>query len=298
MTVTAEADATLPAELVATSAKRTATTRRRLPLSAKIAAVVIALIALAAIFAPLLTSYSPTQGVLTDRLLAIGSPGHLLGTDEQGRDIFTRLLYGARPSLLTGLIPVAVSGTIGTTLGLIAGMGSKAVRATIMRTLDVFYAFPAVLLAIAIAAALGSGISNSIIALAVILIPPVARVAETETSRVRPADFVEAARASGASRAAIAIRQVLPNIAPAVVVYCTALIGLSIVYAAGLSYLGLGISPPAPEWGLMISDLQQDIFTNPQLLLVPAIAVLVASVAFNVLGDGLRSYLNVRSDLM
>jgi peptide/nickel transport system permease protein len=297
MTVTADADAKLPAELGATSAKRTATTRR-LPLSAKIAAVVIALIALAAIFAPLLTSYSPTQGVLTDRLLAIGAPGHLLGTDDQGRDIFTRLLYGARPSLLTGLIPVAVSGTVGTALGLIAGMGSKAIRATIMRTLDVFYAFPAVLLAIAIAAALGSGISNSIIALAVILIPPVARVAETETSRVRPADFVEAARASGASRTAIAIRQVLPNIAPAVVVYCTALIGLSIVYAAGLSYLGLGISPPAPEWGLMISDLQQDIFTNPQLLLVPAIAVLVASVAFNVLGDGLRSYLNVRSDLM
>jgi peptide/nickel transport system permease protein len=297
MSVTADADAKLPVELGATSTKRTATTRR-LPLSAKIAAVVIALIALAAIFAPLLTSYSPTQGVLTDRLLAIGARGHLLGTDDQGRDIFTRLLYGARPSLLTGLIPVAVSGTIGTALGLIAGMGSKTVRATIMRTLDVFYAFPAVLLAIAIAAALGSGISNSIIALAVILIPPVARVAETETSRVRPADFVEAARTSGSSRTAIAIRQVLPNIAPAVVVYSTALIGLSIVYAAGLSYLGLGISPPAPEWGLMISDLQQYIFTNPQLLLVPAIAVLVASVAFNVLGDGLRSYLNVRSDLM
>lgn len=295
MTVTAGTERT--ARLGATSAERTAT-RRRLPLSAMIAAVVIAVIVVTAIFAPLLTSYSPTRGVLSDRLLGIGTPAHLLGTDDQGRDMLTRLLYGARESLLTGLVPVAVSGTIGTSLGLIAGMGNKAVRATIMRTLDVFYAFPAVLLAIAIAAALGSGISNSIIALAVILIPPVARIAETETSRIRPADFVEAARASGSSRTAIAVRQVLPNIAPAVVVYCTALIGLSIVYAAGLSYLGLGISPPAPEWGLMISDLQQYIFTSPELLLVPAIAVLVASVAFNVLGDGLRNYLNVRSDLM
>lgn len=293
MTATAQ----LPAGLDAVPAERTAT-RRRLPPSALIAGVVIALIAVGAIFAPLLTSYSPTQGVLSDRLLGIGAPGHLLGTDDEGRDMLTRLLYGARASLLTGLIPVAVSGSLGTALGLIAGMGSRTVRAAIMRTLDVFYAFPAVLLAIAIAAALGSGISNSIIALAVILVPPVARVAETETSRIRPADFVEAARASGSSRTSIAVRQVLPNIAPAVVVYCTALIGLSIVYAAGLSYLGLGISPPAPEWGLMISDLQQYIFTSPELLLVPAIAVLIASVAFNVLGDGLRGYLNVRSDLL
>jgi peptide/nickel transport system permease protein len=270
--------------------------QRRLPLSAKIAAAIIGLIVLAAIFAPLLSSSKPTVGSLSDRLRPIGTSGHLLGTDGQGRDILARLLYGARPSLMTGLIPVAVSGSIGTALGLIAGMGSRFTRGAVMRTLDVFYAFPAVLLAIAIAAALGSGVSNSIIALAVILIPPVARVAESETGRLRSADFIEAAQASGARKRAIAFRQVLPNIAPAVVVYCTALIGLSIVYAAGLSFLGLGISPPAPEWGLMISDLQQYIFSQPQLLLVPAIAILVASVAFNVLGDGLRSFLNVRSD--
>jgi peptide/nickel transport system permease protein len=279
----------------APSATKT-TSRRRLPLSAKVAAVIILLIVLAAIFAPFLTTYSPTRGALTDRLKPIGSPDHFLGTDGQGRDILTRVLYGARPSLMTGLIPVAISGTIGTALGVIAGMGSKLTRAAIMRTLDVFYAFPAVLLAIAIAAALGSGISNSIIALSVILIPPVARVAESETERLRSADFIEAARASGARKSSISIRQVLPNIAPSVVVYCTALIGLSIVYAAGLSFLGLGISPPAAEWGLMISDLQQFIFNQPTLLLVPAMAILVASVAFNVLGDGLRDYLNVRSD--
>jgi peptide/nickel transport system permease protein len=299
MTISAEvALAPAPAAVSGTTEVRSTATKRRLPLSAKIAGVVIAIIVLAAIFAPLITSYSPTKGLLTNRLKPIGSSGHLLGTDGQGRDILTRLVYGARPSLLTGLIPVAVSATIGTTLGLIAGMGRKITRGIIMRTLDVFYAFPAVLLAIAIAAALGSGISNSIIALAVILIPPVARVAEAEVGRLRSADFIEAAHASGAGKTSIALRQVLPNIAPAVVVYCTALIGLSIVYAAGLSFLGLGISPPAPEWGLMISDLQQYIFTNPQLLLVPAIAILIASVAFNVLGDGLRSYLNVRTEIV
>jgi peptide/nickel transport system permease protein len=271
-------------------------TTRRLPLSAKVSASVILLIVLAAAFASLLTSQSPIKGVLSDRLLSIGSAGHPLGTDGQGRDILARVLYGARPSLLTGLIPVAIAGTLGTVLGLVAGLGRKMVQSTVMRTLDVFYAFPAVLLAIAIAAALGAGISNSIIALSVILVPPIARVAESETSRLRGADFMESARASGARWTSIALRQVLPNIAPAVVVYCTALIGLSIVYSAGLSFLGLGISPPNPEWGLMISDLQQYMFSQPSLLLVPATAILVASVAFNVLGDGLRNYLNVRSE--
>jgi peptide/nickel transport system permease protein len=257
---------------------------------------VILLIVLAAIFAPLLTSAEPTKGLLTDRLQSIGSVGHPLGTDGQGRDILARLLYGARPSLMAGLIPVAVAGSLGTLLGLVAGLGTKLARGAVMRTLDVFYAFPAVLLAIAIAAALGSGISNSIIALSVILIPPIARVAESEVSRLRSADFMEVAQASGARRSSIALRQVLPNIAPAVVVYCTALIGLSIVYSAGLSFLGLGIAPPAAEWGLMTSDLQQYIFTQPALLLVPAVTILVTSVAFNVLGDGLRQFLNVRSE--
>jgi peptide/nickel transport system permease protein len=276
---------------------RTSGTRRRLPLPSKIAAAVIALLLLAAVFAPLLTSQSPTVGVLGDRLLAPGSSGHLLGTDGQGRDIFTRLVYGARPSLLTGMIPVAVAGLIGTAFGLIAGLGKPLLHSTVMRFLDVFYAFPAVLLAIAIAAALGSGSSNAIIALSVILIPPIARVAEAETGRLRNADFMEAARASGSSWSALAFRQVLPNIAPAVVVYCTALIGLSIVYSAGLSYLGLGIAPPTAEWGLMISDLQQYMFTTPSLLIAPALAIVVASVAFNVLGDGLGNYLNVRSEI-
>jgi peptide/nickel transport system permease protein len=270
--------------------------RRRLPVPARIAGAVVLVITVVALAAPLLGLADPLQGNLSSRLLPVGTPGHLLGTDGQGRDILSRLVFGARPSLMAGMIPVAVAGVIGSALGLVAGLAPGWLHAVVMRTLDVLYAFPAVLLAIAVAAALGSGISNSIIALAVILIPPIARVTESETLRIRSADFMEAARSSGARWTSIAVRQVVPNIAPAVVVYANALIGLSIVYAAGLSYLGLGVAPPMAEWGLMISDLQQYLFTAPALLLVPAVAILVASVAFNMLGDGLRDYFNVRTD--
>ncbi len=267
---------------------------RRLPRTAWAALVVIAVIVLCAVLAPVLAPADPVAGDLTRRLMPIGTPGNLLGTDGQGRDMLSRLIYGARPSLLAGLVPVVIAGIIGTFLGLFAGLSGARVHGTVMRTLDVLYAFPAVLLAIAIAAALGSGISNSIIALAVILIPPIARVTEAETVRIRSADFMDAARTSGAGWSAIAFRQVLPNVAPVVVVYATALIGLSIVYSAGLSYLGLGVSPPLAEWGIMVSDLQAFLFTAPQLVMVPAVAILVASVAFNVLGDGLRDWFNVR----
>jgi peptide/nickel transport system permease protein len=261
-----------------------------------IAMVVGGLIVGAAIFAPIVAPFAPNTGNVADRLSGFGVHGHLLGTDGEGRDVLSRLIYGARLSLLTGFVPVLVSGLIGSTLGILAGLGSAWLQAAIMRTLDVFYAFPAVLLAIAIAAAIGSGISNAIIALSVILIPPVARVAETETARLRTADFLEAARASGARWHRIALRQVVPNVAPAIVVYCTTLIGLSIVYAAGLSFLGLGVSPPTAEWGLMISDGIQYMLTSPAIALMPALAILLASIVFNVIGDGLRKTLDVRSE--
>lgn len=271
--------------------------RRRLGWPARIAAAVCALFFLAAIFAPLVAPDDPLAGDRSQRLLPFFTGGHLLGTDGQGRDVFSRVIWGARPSLLTGLVPVLVAGVVGTLLGLVAGLGSSLRNAGVMRTLDVFYAFPAVLLAIAIAAALGSGTSNAIIALSIILIPPIARLAETEVVRIRSADYMEAARASGAGWWAISLRHVLPNAAPAIVVYCTALVGLSIVYAAGLGFLGLGVSPPRAEWGLMVNDLRQFTFSAPALSLVPAVVILIASVAFNVLGDGLRDLLDVRAEV-
>ena len=267
--------------------------RRTMPISSWIALGVIAFLVLIAVIGPWLVS-DPNVGETSDRLQPAFSPGHVLGTDGQGRDVLARLVVGTRLSLLAGLVPVLFAALVGSALGIAAGLVRPWAHKTIMRTLDVFYAFPAVLLAIAIAAALGSGISNAIIALAVILVPPVARVAETETRRLTGLDYMEAARASGAGPLAIAVRQVLPNVAPPVVVYCTSLIGLSIVYAAGLSFLGLGVSPPTAEWGLMVSDHTQYIYSAPVLAAIPALAILIASVAFNVLGDGLRDLLDVR----
>jgi peptide/nickel transport system permease protein len=265
-----------------------------LPNGVKIGGGLVAFFAFVAIFAPVIAPYGPEDGEIRNRLQSIGTPGHLLGTDGQGRDLLSRLIWGARPSLISGIVPVLVAAGIGTALGLVAGLGSRRVHALVMRTLDVVYAFPAVLLAIAIAAALGPGITNVIIALSIVLVAPIARVVETEVARVRTADFMDAARASGARGIVIATRQVVPNILPTLVVYCTALIGLVIVYAAGLSFLGLGVTPPTPEWGAILNDLRQNLYDEPMLALVPAAVIFLASVAFNVLGDGLRELLEVR----
>jgi peptide/nickel transport system permease protein len=196
------------------------------------------------------------------------------------------------------MLPVAIACLVGSALGLVAGLGAHWLHEVVMRTLDVFYAFPAVLLAIAVAAALGSGFSNAVIALSIILVPPIARIAETEAARLRNADFMTAARASGASWLAIVVRQVLPNVAPGIVVYCSSLIGLSIIYAAGLSFLGLGVAPPTAELGLMVNDLRQFIFNDPLLLLEPAAVILVVAVVFNLMGDSLRSLLDHRMEVI
>ncbi len=303
MTIIEGIDVEIPAaapapDVGASVARRPNRTRawRRLHPSGKAAIIVILLVALVAIFAPVLAPKDPNVGETADRLQSFGADGFPLGADGQGRDVLSRLIWGARPSLLTGLVPVVVSSIVGLALGLVAGLGSRRTNSIVMRVLDVFYAFPAILLAIAIATVLGSGASNSIIALAVVLVPPIARLAESETSRLRSLDFMEAAESSGATRRSIAWRHVMPNVAPPIVIYGTALIGLSIVYAAGLSFLGLGVQPPTAEWGLMVSDLRQYIFTDAGLALVPALAIVVVSVAFNVLGDGLRDVFDVRSE--
>jgi peptide/nickel transport system permease protein len=265
-----------------------------LPNGIKIGGGIVVAFILIAVLAPVLAPYGPQDGELTDRLQGVGTAGHLLGTDGQGRDLLSRLIWGARPSLVAGITPVLVAAVVGMTLGLVAGLGHRRTHALVMRTLDVVYAFPAVLLAISIAAALGVGVTNVIIALSIVLIAPIARVVETEVLRVRTADFMEAARASGAAAVVTATRQVVPNILPTLIVYCTSLIGLAIVYAAGLSFLGLGVAPPNPEWGAILNDLRQNLYDEPMLALVPAVVIFVASVGFNVLGDGMRELLDVK----
>jgi peptide/nickel transport system permease protein len=258
-------------------------------------ALVILTIALAAIFAPYLGLADPYQGSMIRRLRPIGTPGYPLGTDELGRDMVARLIYGGRLSLFIGLSPVALAFVIGTTLGVIAGYVGGFVNQAIMRTVDVFYAFPSVLLAIAISGALGAGILNSLLSLTIVFVPPIVRVAESVTTGVRNLDFVDAARASGAGPLTIMRVHVLGNVLGPIFVYATSLISVCMILAAGLSFLGLGTKPPEPEWGLMLNTLRTAIYLNPWVAALPGVMIFTVSICFNLFSDGLRSAMDVRA---
>jgi len=257
-------------------------------------AVILLLIAGAALLAPWLGLPDPTQSNTAQRLLPVGSPGHLLGTDELGRDMLTRLIYGGRLSLMMGVAPVLFALLIGGTLGLVAGFAGGRVNMLIMRVTDVFYAFPSILLAVAIAGSLGAGIGNALLAITVVFIPPVTRVMESVTTQVRGMDFVEAARASGASTFSIIRTHILGNVLGPVFVYATVLVSVSIVISAGLSFIGLGASPPAAEWGLMLNTLRESIFLAPLNAVLPGFMIFITSMCFNLISDGLRSAMDVR----
>jgi peptide/nickel transport system permease protein len=250
---------------------------------------------LAAVLAPWLHLADPYQGSMIRRLRHIGTPGYLLGTDELGRDMLARLIYGGRLSLLIGISPVILAFGIGTMLGLVAGYVGGWVNTAIMRTIDVFYAFPSVLLAIAISGALGAGITNSIVSLTIVFVPQIARVAESVTTGVRNRDFVEAARASGAGTFTIMRVHMLGNVLGPIFVYSTGLISVSMILAAGLSFLGLGTKPPEPEWGLMLNTLRTAIYVNPWVAALPGAMIFAVSICFNLLSDGLRSAMDIRS---
>jgi len=258
------------------------------------AALVILIIVGAAIFAPWLAPADPFKGSMIKRLLPIGSEGYLLGSDELGRDMLSRLMYGGRLSLMMGVMPVLFAFGIGTSIGLLAGYVGGKVNMVIMRVLDVFYAFPSVLLAVAISGALGPGMSNSILALTLVFVPQIVRVAESVTTQVRKLDYIEAARMSGASAFSIIRTHVLGNVLGPVFVYATGLLSVSMILAAGLSFLGLGVRPPEPEWGLMLNTLRSAIFRNPWIAALPGILIFATSIAFNLLADGVRSAMDIR----
>jgi peptide/nickel transport system permease protein len=255
----------------------------------------ILLIALAAIFADYLHLANPYTGSMIRRLRWIGTPGYPLGTDELGRDMIARLVYGGRLSLFLGLSPVMIAFSIGATLGVMAGYLGGFVNQIIMRTVDVFYAFPSVLLAIAISGALGAGITNSIVSLTIVFIPPIVRVSESVTTSVRSLDFVDAARASGAGSLTIMRVHVLGNVLGPIFVYSTSLISVCMILASGLSFLGLGTKPPEPEWGLMLNTLRTAIYVNPWVAALPGAMIFTVSICFNLLSDGMRSAMDVRS---
>ena len=258
------------------------------------AALVILFLLFLAVFGQWVAPYDPYHGSIMKRLRPFGFDGHILGTDELGRDMLSRLIVGAKLSLFMGITPVFVAFFVGSTIGIIAGYTGGWVNSIIMRTIDVFYAFPSVLLAIALSGVLGAGITNSLISLTIVFIPPIARVAESVTTQIRGRDFVEAARASGAHAWTIVRVHVLGNVLGPIFVYATSLIAVSMILASGLSFLGLGVRPPEPEWGLMLNTLRTAIYVQPWLAALPGVMIFMTSIAFNMLSDGLRSAMEIK----
>jgi len=246
-----------------------------------------------AVFAPLLATHDIYEQDLTARLLPPSSL-HWMGTDELGRDIYSRLVYGARITLyitsVTALIVTPVGLIVGATAGYLGGW----VDTILMRVVDVFLAFLSLVLALAFVAALGPGLDNAIIAISLAAWPPIARLARAETLTIRSSDYIAAVRLQGATRLRIIFNHVMPMCIPSVVVRVTLNMAAIILTAAGLGFLGLGAQPPSPEWGTMLSTGRQFILTNWWIAAMPGCAILIVSLAFNLLGDGLRDTLDPR----
>ena len=282
------------ASLAAPGTLRALWTRFQHDRLATAALALLVLMVLICIAAPLTSPHDPLATDAVNRLAPPGSPGHLLGTDGEGRDLLSRLIWGGRTSLVTGVAPVVIGLLVGGLLGLVAGYYGGVTRTIIMRVVDVLFAFPAVLLAIGIAVTLGPGTSHVIIALAVVLVPSVARVTESATIAACSQEYIEAAKASGADDASIVLRQLVSNVASAPLAYCFSIIGPVIVFAAGLNFLGLGIQPPDPEWGSMLYGLQSSLLVAPLTSIVPGIPIALSALLLDAIGNAVRDVLDPR----
>ena len=254
-------------------------------------AVVILLFSLAAILAPVLTPYT-FDGMDLHNRLAPPSRAHLLGTDEAGRDVLTRMLYGSRVSLLVGIVPTVISMLAGAILGIIAGYNGGRTDVVIMRIADVMLAFPSMFLAMVIMYTLGDGMINIFLALALVNWASVARIVRAETLKLKETEFVEAARSIGVGKLMIMLRHIFPNCAPSLIVLFTLNIPSAILSESSLSFLSIGIKPPQASWGLMVNAGRQFLYSQPWLSLSPSVAIMVVVLAFNFLGDGLRDVLD------
>jgi len=252
----------------------------------------VLLLVLAAALAPWLVPFDAETFFDYDALNAPPSAKHWFGVDSLGRDIFSRILMGARISLAAGFVSVAVGAVIGTLLGLLAGYYQGWWDRIVMRMSDVLFAFPGILLAIGIVAILGSGMVNVIVAVAVFSVPAFARLVRGNVLSLKHQTYIEAVRSIGASDATIMLRHLLPGTVASAVVYLTMRIGTSIITAASLSFLGLGAQPPTPEWGAMLNEARADMLNAPHVALFPSLAIFVTVLAFNLLGDGLRDALD------
>ncbi len=255
------------------------------------AGVILVLIILAAVAAPLIAPYDPAAPDY-DNVLSPPTLAHLFGTDSYGRDILSRVIWGGRISLSVGFISVIVGGVVGVALGLLSGFLGGWVDSLIMRGADVLFAFPGLLLALAVVAVLGPGISNVIWATAVVGVPAFARLGRGDTLALKQAVYVQAARSIGVSRPKLVSVHILPGTMPGVIVNASLRLGNNILTAASLSFLGLGAQPPSPEWGAMLADGRSYLGVADWLTLFPGLAIFVVVLAFNVLGDGLRDALS------
>jgi peptide/nickel transport system permease protein len=254
---------------------------------------IILLVIIAAIFAPFLAPYNPYEQNLPQRLLN-PSAQNLLGTDALGRDLMSRLIYGSRNSLLVGIIALGVAAILGMSMGLIAGYFSGWVSTVIMGFVDALMCFPMILLALVIASLLGGGMRNVMIALGIAMLPGYARLMCGQVLSIKENDYVLAEHAAGASNMRVMLSHILPNCFPPLIVLATMQIGAAILAEAGLSFLGVGIEPPAAAWGLMVEDGRKFLLTNPLLSFAPGLAIMLVTFAFNMVGDGLRDALDPR----
>lgn len=257
-------------------------------------ALVVLIFFILAIFAPLLAPYDPTHIEMSKKLQPPSSE-HWLGTDDKGRDILSRLLFGARISLTVGMLSTLLGAIVGVVMGIVAGYYGKWIDSLIMRICDVLLAFPGILLALAIVSILGPSTTNVIIAVAFFAIPTFARIVRGSTLSVKKLEYVDAIRAMGSSDMRIIFKHILPNITSPIIVQATLYIASAIITASALSFLGLGTQPPTPEWGTMLAQGRAFIAQAPHLTLFPGLVILLVVVGFNLFGDGLRDALDPKS---
>ncbi|UVC09584.1 ABC transporter permease [Rhizobium sp. TH2] len=256
---------------------------------------IIAALIMIAVFASVLAPHNPLAGDLAgSRLLPPGSNGFLLGTDDQGRDILSRLLYGTRLTLLVVALVAVIAAPLGLVVGTVSGYAGGWIDAVLMRITDIFLSFPKLVLALAFVAAVGPGIQNAVIAIALTSWPPYARIARAETLALRNSEYIDAVRLMGASPFRIVFRHVMPMCLSSVIVRVTLDMAGIILTAAGLGFLGLGAQPPLPEWGAMIASGRRFILDQWWVATMPGVAILIVSLGFNFLGDGLRDALDPR----
>lgn len=260
-----------------------------------LAAVILLLALVVVVFAaPVTSPRDPLRQESSIRLSPPLTPGYPLGADGLGRDILSRLIWGGRVSLVVGIVPVLGAAAAGVLLGALSGFYGGRLDTLLMRSLDVVFAFPAILLALAIVATLGPSIGNAMLAITVVAVPPFARLVRASVLSLKEQAFVDAARALGAGDGRLVLRHILPNCVSTVVVYGTLEVGKTVVFAAGLSFLGLGVQPPNPEWGAMLAEGRQVLAVAPHVSTVPGVVIFLVTLALNVVGDALRDALDPR----